>query len=105
MACEHLSNICALTLYSDGIACMFFMHTPMAPVWLFYSKQSAVAIMNSTKISERYSLRKGNNVWRRNVFARVSYDIRVSRILLYILYILYFSCILYILYILHIVYF
>lgn len=61
MACEHLSNICALTLYSDGIACMFFMHTPMAPVWLFYSKQNTVAIMNNTKISERYSLKKGAN--------------------------------------------
>ncbi|XP_029672859.1 meckelin [Formica exsecta] len=61
MACEHLSNICALTLYSDGIACMFFMHTPMAPVWLFYSKQNTIAIMNNTKISERYSLKKGDN--------------------------------------------
>ncbi|EFN60273.1 Meckelin, partial [Camponotus floridanus] len=62
VACEHLSNICALTLYSDGIACMFFMHTPMAPVWLFYSKQNTIAIMNDTKISERYSLKKGDNV-------------------------------------------
>ncbi|XP_029155509.1 meckelin [Nylanderia fulva] len=61
MACEHLSNICALTLYSDGIACMFFMHTSMAPVWLFYSKQNTIAIMNNTKISERYSLKKGDN--------------------------------------------
>lgn len=61
MACEHLSNICALTLYSDGIACMFFMHTPMAPVWLFYNKQNAAAVTNNT-ISERYSLKKGDNV-------------------------------------------
>ncbi|KYQ46698.1 Meckelin [Trachymyrmex zeteki] len=61
MACEHLSNICALTLYSDGIACMFFMHTPMAPVWLFYNKQDAAAVLNDTRISERYSLRKGDN--------------------------------------------
>ncbi|XP_011696383.1 PREDICTED: meckelin [Wasmannia auropunctata] len=61
MACEHLSNICALTLYSDGVACMFFMHTPMAPVWLFYSRQDAAAVINNTRISERYSLRKGDN--------------------------------------------
>ncbi|XP_071571713.1 meckelin [Temnothorax nylanderi] len=61
MACEHLSNICALTLYSDGIACMLFMHTPMAPVWLFYNKQDTAAVMNNTRISERYSLRKGDN--------------------------------------------
>ncbi|KYN15470.1 Meckelin [Trachymyrmex cornetzi] len=62
MECEHLSNICALTLYSDGIACMFFMHTPMTPVWLFYNKQDAAAVLNNTRISERYSLRKGDNV-------------------------------------------
>ncbi|XP_018368843.1 PREDICTED: meckelin [Trachymyrmex cornetzi] len=61
MECEHLSNICALTLYSDGIACMFFMHTPMTPVWLFYNKQDAAAVLNNTRISERYSLRKGDN--------------------------------------------
>ncbi|XP_018401701.1 PREDICTED: meckelin [Cyphomyrmex costatus] len=61
IACEHLSNICALTLYSDGIACMFFMHTPMAPVWLFYNRQDAAAVLNNTKISERYSFRKGDN--------------------------------------------
>ncbi|XP_012536805.1 meckelin [Monomorium pharaonis] len=61
IACEHLSNICALTLYNDGVACMFFMHTPMAPVWLFYNKQDAAAVMNNTRISERYSLRKGDN--------------------------------------------
>ncbi|XP_011879640.1 PREDICTED: meckelin isoform X2 [Vollenhovia emeryi] len=61
MACEHLSNICALTLYSDGIACMLFMHTPMAPVWLFYNKQDAATVVNNTRISERYSLRKGDN--------------------------------------------
>ncbi|KAL6255269.1 hypothetical protein P5V15_013606 [Pogonomyrmex californicus] len=60
-ACEHLSNICALTLYSDGMACIFFMHTPMAPIWLFYNKQDATAVMNNTKIPERYSLRKGDN--------------------------------------------
>lgn len=53
--------MCALTLYSDGIACMLFMHTPMAPVWLFYNKQDAAAVTNNT-ISERYSLRKGDNV-------------------------------------------
>ncbi|XP_032685456.1 meckelin isoform X2 [Odontomachus brunneus] len=61
MACEHLSNICALTLYTDGIACMLFMHTPLAPVWLFYSKQDTVSILNDTKITERYSLRRGDN--------------------------------------------
>ncbi|XP_014480007.1 PREDICTED: meckelin [Dinoponera quadriceps] len=61
MACEHLSNICALTLYTDGIACMLFVHTPLAPVWLFYSKQDAASIVNSTKISEKYSLRRGDN--------------------------------------------
>lgn len=76
MACEHLSNICALTLYSDGIACMFFMHTPMAPVWLFYSKQNTIAIMNNTKISERYSLKKGDNVGYRNM--HVFYDVYIS---------------------------
>ncbi|EFN88005.1 Meckelin [Harpegnathos saltator] len=61
MACEHLSNICALTLYTDGIACMLFVHTPLAPVWLFYNKQDTISILNDTKISERYSLRREDN--------------------------------------------
>ncbi|EZA52526.1 Meckelin [Ooceraea biroi] len=61
-ACEHLSNMCALTLYADGIACMLFVHNPMAPVWLFYSKQDTEAITSGTRISERYSLKKGDNV-------------------------------------------
>lgn len=62
MACEHLSNICVLTLYADGIACMLFMHSPMTPVWLFYNRLDAVTMLNDTKISERYSLKKGDNV-------------------------------------------
>ncbi|KAL0110854.1 hypothetical protein PUN28_014061 [Cardiocondyla obscurior] len=61
IACEHLSNICALTLYSDNVACMFFMHTAMAPVWLFYNKEDGAAVINNTRIPERYSLKKGDN--------------------------------------------
>ncbi|XP_020283819.1 meckelin isoform X2 [Pseudomyrmex gracilis] len=60
-ACEHLSNVCALTLYTDSVACMFFMHIPRAPVWLFYNRQDTVAVMNNTKISQRYSLRREDN--------------------------------------------
>ncbi|XP_012233806.1 meckelin [Linepithema humile] len=58
IACEHLSNICALTLYTNDIACMLFKHSPIAPVWLFYSKSDIMALKNDTKISQRYSLKK-----------------------------------------------
>lgn len=61
MACEHLSNICALTLYTNDIACMLF-NVPIAPVWLFYSKDDVMTLKNDMKISQRYSLRKGDKV-------------------------------------------
>ncbi|XP_076648353.1 meckelin [Halictus rubicundus] len=61
LACEYLSNLCVLSLYSNKIACVLFMQIQTIPVWLFYNKNETVTTLNSKKITQRYSLSRYNN--------------------------------------------
>ncbi|XP_023287645.1 meckelin [Orussus abietinus] len=58
IACERLSNMCALTLFSEGVACKLFTDKSLkdSPVWLFYREGDAFAVLNRKKISQSYSL-------------------------------------------------
>ncbi|XP_053976355.1 meckelin isoform X1 [Hylaeus volcanicus] len=60
LACEHLSNMCALSLYSNKIACMLFLQM-QTPIWLFYNKNETTAVLGSKQITQKYSLSKHNN--------------------------------------------
>ncbi|XP_029041159.2 meckelin isoform X1 [Osmia bicornis bicornis] len=61
LACEHLSNMCALSLYANNIACILFMQPLKAPVWLFYDKNKTTAVLRSTQITHKYKLRYNND--------------------------------------------
>ncbi|XP_076632800.1 meckelin [Colletes latitarsis] len=57
LACEHLSNMCALSLYSNKMACTLFMQI-QPPVWLFYNKNETTTVLNTRQITQKYSLSK-----------------------------------------------
>ncbi|XP_026296669.1 meckelin [Apis mellifera] len=61
LACEYLSNICVLSLYSNDIACKFFMKKQKASIWLFYNKNETTTILNSKQITQNYSFIKESN--------------------------------------------
>ncbi|XP_076670148.1 meckelin isoform X2 [Andrena cerasifolii] len=61
LACQHLSNMCALSLYSNKIACTLFAEVQVPSTWLFYNKSENIAILNSNKITQKYSFLKYNN--------------------------------------------
>ncbi|CAD1470272.1 unnamed protein product, partial [Heterotrigona itama] len=61
LACEHLSNICVLSIYANDIACKFFMQKQKSPIWLFYNKNDTKTVLNSKQITQNYSLMKNNN--------------------------------------------
>lgn len=53
--------MCALSLYSNKVACMLFMQM-QTPIWLFYNKNETTAVLNSKQITQKYSLLKYSNV-------------------------------------------
>ncbi|XP_051153232.1 meckelin [Leptopilina boulardi] len=55
--CEHLSNMCALTLFSNEAACNFIRLKDSS---LFY-KEDTISIINSKNISQKYNLDKHSN--------------------------------------------
>ncbi|XP_076396266.1 meckelin isoform X2 [Megachile rotundata] len=61
LACEHLSNMCVLSLYTNDIACTLFMQPRVAPRWLFYDKNETMVALRSTQITHRYNLLRYNN--------------------------------------------
>lgn len=54
--------MCALSLYSNKIACILFMQMQVTPAWLFYNKNETTGIINSRKITQKYSPLKFKNV-------------------------------------------
>ncbi|KAG7208561.1 hypothetical protein KM043_014777 [Ampulex compressa] len=46
LACEHLSNMCVLTLYDNGVPCMLFMQPHISPTWLFYNEEERAAVIH-----------------------------------------------------------
>ncbi|XP_076375492.1 meckelin isoform X2 [Megalopta genalis] len=61
LACEHLSNLCVLSFYSNEVACALFMQMQTLHVWLFYNKDETATTLNSKRITQKYSLSKYNN--------------------------------------------
>ncbi|CAL7951021.1 unnamed protein product [Xylocopa violacea] len=60
-ACEHLSNLCILSLYANDAACKLFMQTQKSSIWMFYDKHEIITVLNNEQITQKYSFRKGDN--------------------------------------------
>ncbi|XP_015600107.2 meckelin [Cephus cinctus] len=60
-ACEHLSNMCALTLFQDSMPCKMVLQSHNFPVQLFYGAGESANVLSSRKISQRYTLVKNND--------------------------------------------
>ncbi|XP_078046786.1 meckelin isoform X2 [Augochlora pura] len=61
LACEHLSNLCVLSFYSNEVVCALFKQIRTLYIWLFYNKDETATTLNSKRITQKYSLSKYNN--------------------------------------------
>ncbi|XP_046748250.1 meckelin [Diprion similis] len=66
-ACEHVANMCALTLFTSSIPCKLFWDKHNSPLWLYYGEGEAPTVLNREKISQKYSLDVESNSSRLNI--------------------------------------
>ncbi|XP_068992594.1 meckelin [Neodiprion pinetum] len=66
-ACEHMANMCTLTLFTSLIPCKLFWDKHNSPLWLYYGEGEAPTVLNRKKISQQYSLDVESNSSRLNI--------------------------------------
>ncbi|XP_012263397.3 meckelin [Athalia rosae] len=70
-ACEHVANMCALTLFINSIPCRIFLEKHNTPLWLYYGAGEAPTVLNQEKITQKYSLDTNNNNSQVNIASAI----------------------------------